>query len=96
VFWPVPNVDSVLVGFERHGLTGGQPGEPSDDAMRVRTFALIDAAFGQRRKMLRQALSEIFGSSGSASDALERAGIAPTQRGEELVLDDFVRLASVF
>jgi 16S rRNA (adenine1518-N6/adenine1519-N6)-dimethyltransferase len=46
--------------------------------------------------MLRQALSEIFGSSGSASDALERAGIAPTQRGEELVLDDFVRLASVF
>jgi 16S rRNA (adenine1518-N6/adenine1519-N6)-dimethyltransferase len=96
VFWPVPNVDSVLVGFERHGLTGGQPGEPGDEAMRVRTFALIDAAFGQRRKMLRQALSEIFGSSGAASDALERAGIAPTQRGEELVLDDFVRLASVF
>ena len=88
VFWPVPNVDSVLVAFER------QP-EPGDNDLRMRTFGLVDAAFGQRRKMLRQALSEVFGSSGAASDALERAGIAPTKRGEELVLEDFVRLARV-
>jgi 16S rRNA (adenine1518-N6/adenine1519-N6)-dimethyltransferase len=88
VFWPVPNVDSVLVAFER------QP-EPGDIDLRMRTFGLVDAAFGQRRKMLRQALSEMFGSSGAASDGLERADIAPTKRGEELVLEDFVRLARI-
>jgi 16S rRNA (adenine1518-N6/adenine1519-N6)-dimethyltransferase len=95
VFWPVPNVDSVLVAFERYAPVDGSSGEPGDSELRRRTFDLIDAAFGQRRKMLRQALSEIFGSSAAASDALERASIAPTRRGEELVLDDFVRLARV-
>lgn len=95
VFWPVPNVDSVLVGFERHGAASGEPGEQGDDALRIRTFTLIDAAFGQRRKMLRQALAGVFGGSGPASDALEAAGIASTKRGEELVLDDFLRLARV-
>ncbi len=88
VFWPVPNVDSVLVSFERHS-------EPGDEVLRRRTFELVDAAFGQRRKMLRQALSDIFGSSAAASQALEGAGLAPTRRGEELVLDDFVALARV-
>jgi 16S rRNA (adenine1518-N6/adenine1519-N6)-dimethyltransferase len=100
VFWPVPNVDSVLVAFERHATAVGeidQPdevNEPGDEALRRRTFVVVDAAFGQRRKMLRQALSGVFGSSEAASAALERAGIAPTRRGEELVLDEFVRLAS--
>jgi 16S rRNA (adenine1518-N6/adenine1519-N6)-dimethyltransferase len=95
VFWPVPNVDSVLVAFERYAPVDGMSGEPGDSELRRRMFDLVDAAFGQRRKMLRQALSEIFGSSAAASDALERASIAPTRRGEELVLDDFVRLARV-
>ena len=95
VFWPVPNVDSVLVAFERYAAVDGEPGEPGDSELRRRTFDLVDAAFGQRRKMLRQALSDVFGSSAAASDALERANIAPTRRGEELVLDDFVRLARV-
>lgn len=95
VFWPVPNVDSVLVAFERYAPVDGESGQPGDSELRRRTFDLVDAAFGQRRKMLRQALSEIFGSSAAASDALERASIAPTRRGEELVLDDFVRLARV-
>jgi 16S rRNA (adenine1518-N6/adenine1519-N6)-dimethyltransferase len=95
VFWPVPNVDSVLVAFERYAPVDGESGEPGDTELRRRTFDLVDAAFGQRRKMLRQALSDIFGSSAAASDALERANIAPTRRGEELVLDDFVRLARV-
>ena len=91
----------MLVAFERHAPVDGTSGEPGtaglpgDTRLRRRTFDLVDAAFGQRRKMLRQALSEIFGSSTAASHALERASIAPTRRGEELVLDDFVRLASV-
>ena len=89
VFWPVPNVDSVLVAFERDAEARGTEGE------RRRTFALIDAAFQQRRKMLRQALSRLLGgSAAAASEVLERAGVAPTARGEELGIDDFQRIAA--
>ncbi|MEV8023592.1 16S rRNA (adenine(1518)-N(6)/adenine(1519)-N(6))-dimethyltransferase RsmA [Microbacterium sp. NPDC080220] len=88
VFWPVPNVDSVLVGFERDTDARGTEDE------RLRTFAIVDAAFQQRRKMLRQALSGVLGgSSAAASDVLARAGVAPTARGEELTIEDFVRIA---
>lgn len=86
VFWPVPNVDSVLVGFERHE-------EPGDENLRVKTFAVIDGAFGQRRKMLRQALAGYAGSSAEAIALLEKAGIDPTLRGEQLGIADFVSIA---
>ena len=89
IFWPVPNVDSVLVGFERHAQPRG------DNALRRRTFAVVDAAFQQRRKTLRQSLAAVFGDPASAEGALVSAGIAPTLRGEQLRLDDFVRLAEV-
>jgi 16S rRNA (adenine1518-N6/adenine1519-N6)-dimethyltransferase len=85
VFWPVPNVDSVLVGFVRKD-------PPGDDLLRTRVFALVDAAFQQRRKMLRQALSGVLGGSAHAAEALTAAGIDPTARGEQLGVDDFVRL----
>jgi 16S rRNA (adenine1518-N6/adenine1519-N6)-dimethyltransferase len=75
VFWPVPNVDSILVGFERREL-------PGTEDERIATFALIDAAFQQRRKMLRQALSVVLGDSTTASARIESAGLAPTARGE--------------
>ncbi|MDQ1128038.1 16S rRNA (adenine(1518)-N(6)/adenine(1519)-N(6))-dimethyltransferase RsmA [Microbacterium sp. SORGH_AS_0888] len=90
VFWPVPGVDSVLVAFERDAEPRG-----TDDERR-RVFALVDAAFGQRRKMLRQSLSGVLGgSAAAASDVLERAGVDPTERGERLTVDDFVRIARV-
>ncbi len=90
VFWPVPNVDSVLVGFERSARPLG------DEDERMRTFALIDAAFQQRRKMLRQALAGVLGgSAATASDLLVAAGIAPTARGEELGAQQFLTLARV-
>lgn len=89
IFWPVPNVDSVLVGFERHD------NPPGDEQLRKRTFALVDAAFQQRRKTLRQALAPVFGDPTAAADALERAGLSPTLRGEQLALADFARLAAV-
>ncbi|HWJ85174.1 MAG TPA: 16S rRNA (adenine(1518)-N(6)/adenine(1519)-N(6))-dimethyltransferase RsmA [Cellulomonas sp.] len=88
VFWPVPNVDSVLVSFTR------DPEPRGDEDERRRTFAIVDAAFQQRRKMLRQALSQVLGgSAASASAVLEAAGVAPTARGEELGIDDFVAIA---
>ncbi len=86
IFWPVPNVDSVLVGFRRGPSRGSEE-------LRRRTFAVIDGAFGQRRKMLRQALAGVLGSSAAASEVLERAGVAPTLRGEALELADFIRIA---
>lgn len=86
VFWPVPNVDSILVAFER-----AEP--PGTDDERARTFALVDAAFGQRRKMLRQALAETLGGSEPASALLESAGVDPTLRGEQLTAADFLRIA---
>ncbi|MEF3405625.1 16S rRNA (adenine(1518)-N(6)/adenine(1519)-N(6))-dimethyltransferase RsmA [Agromyces sp. CCNWLW203] len=87
VFWPVPNVDSVLVGFERADA-------PGTEAERIATFALVDAAFQQRRKMLRQSLSTVLGgSSAQASAVLEAAGVDPQERGEQLTVADFLRIA---
>ena len=86
VFWPVPNVDSILVRFERHA-------QPGTEAERLATFELVDAAFQQRRKMLRQALAVTLGDSATATARLEAAGIAPTARGEELTVDDFLGVA---
>ena len=86
VFWPVPNVDSILVRFERRE-------QPGTEQERLATFALVDAAFQQRRKMLRQSLSGVLGGSTEASARLEAAGVAPTARGEELTVADFLRVA---
>ncbi len=86
VFWPVPNVDSLLVAFKR--------GEsPLDEALRVQTFTVIDAAFSQRRKMLRSALSVWAGGSAAAIEILEKAGVAQTSRAEELELEEFIAIA---
>jgi len=82
IFWPVPGVDSKLVSFRRHET-------PGDAAMRKGVFQLVDAAFAQRRKMLRAALSGIFGSSAKAEAVLIAAGIDPTLRGESLLIDSF-------
>ena len=87
VFWPVPNVDSILVGFHRRD-------EPLEsEELRLATFALVDAAFQQRRKMLRQSLSVVFGDSASASASIAAAGVDPTARGEQLTVDDFLAIA---
>lgn len=86
VFWPVPNVDSGLVRIERRD-------PPATTASRRLVFAVIDAAFAQRRKMLRAALAGLFGSSAAASEALVAAGVDPQVRGEVLDVVDFARIA---
>ena len=88
IFWPVPGVDSKLVSFTRHQPLG-------DEALRLKVFTLIDAAFAQRRKMLRSALSSIYGSSGAAEKVLIEAGIDPTLRGESLLVNDFYTIARI-
>jgi 16S rRNA (adenine1518-N6/adenine1519-N6)-dimethyltransferase len=86
VFWPVPNVDSKLVAFTRR-----EP--PSTTASREQVFAVIDAAFGQRRKTLRAALAGWAGSAPAAEQVLRAAGVDPSARGETLAVADFARIA---
>jgi len=88
IFWPAPNVDSKLVGFTRRETAG------SEDS-RAKVFTIIDAAFAQRRKMLRSALSGLYGSSSAAEAILIKAGIDPTLRGEALQVESFCKIAAV-
>ena len=87
VFWPVPNVDSRLVAFTRHD-------PPATAASREEVFALVDAAFAQRRKTLRAALAGWAGSAPEAERLLRAAGIDPGARGESLGVAEFARLAA--
>jgi 16S rRNA (adenine1518-N6/adenine1519-N6)-dimethyltransferase len=86
VFWPVPNVDSGLVAITRRPV-------PETSARRERVFAVVDAAFNQRRKMLRSALAGLAGSAATAGAAIVAAGLDPQARGEVLTVGDFARIA---
>lgn len=88
VFWPVPNVDSGLVEVIRT-----EP--PRADVARSDVFAVVDAAFAQRRKMLRSALAGWAGGTDRARAVLEAAGVDPTARGEALDVSQFAALAAV-
>ena len=86
VFWPAPNVDSGLIRLVRkdHGF---------NPDLRELTFAIVDAAFGQRRKTLRTALGSVLGSPQRCEEVLVQAGIDAGLRGEQLSLQDFVAIA---
>ena len=86
VFWPIPNVDSGLVSFTRRPEPVG--------ASREATFAVVDAAFAQRRKTLRSALAGWAGSAHAAEAILRAAGVNPTARGEQLDVAAFARIAA--
>jgi len=86
VFWPVPNVDSGLVAFHRR--------RPPAGADRRETFAVIDAAFAQRRKTLRGALAGWAGSADRAAGILREAGVDPGARGESLTIEQFAAIAA--
>ncbi|MFI6350601.1 16S rRNA (adenine(1518)-N(6)/adenine(1519)-N(6))-dimethyltransferase RsmA [Streptomyces sp. NPDC050560] len=87
VFWPAPNVDSGLVSLAR------RPEPPATTAGRREVFAVVDAAFAQRRKTLRAALAGWAGSAAAAEAALTAAGVDPRARGEALTVEEFARIA---
>ena len=87
VFWPVPNVESGLVRFTR-----SEP--PTTEVGRDEVFAVVDAAFSQRRKMLRSALANWAGSAAQAEQVIARAGVDPTARGETIDIAGFARIAA--
>ena len=86
VFWPVPRVDSSLVLMERRA-------QPVTEVARKDVFAVVDAAFAQRRKALRGALATVAGSPAAAEVALRAAGFDPLTRGEQLRIEDFAAIA---
>ena len=85
VFWPVPNIESVLVRLERRPPPVRVPFE--------RVFRLVDEGFHQRRKTMANALVRLGLTRDRAASAMEEAGLAPRARAEELGLEDFARLA---
>ena len=87
IFWPIPNVDSSLVYFAK------RPEPLASEELRVKTFSIIDAAFSQRRKTLRQALADFAGSPKAAEELLNKAGLSPQLRGEQLDISDFLKIA---
>ena len=87
VFWPAPNVDSGLVSFTRTA-------PPRDDVPREAVFAVIDAAFAQRRKTLRSALAGWAGGAAQAETILRAAGVDPQERGEQLSIAKFADIAA--
>ncbi|MGA4684930.1 16S rRNA (adenine(1518)-N(6)/adenine(1519)-N(6))-dimethyltransferase RsmA [Micromonospora sp. AB353] len=87
VFWPVPNVDSGLVAFTRR-----EP--PRPEVPRKAVFAVVDAAFAQRRKTLRAALAGWAGGADRAAAALTAAGVDPSARGESLTVEQFAAIAA--
>lgn len=86
VFWPAPNVDSGLVSLVRRD-------PPATSATRDEVFAVVDAAFAQRRKTLRSALAGWAGSAAAAEQALTGAGVSPRARGEALTVGEFAAIA---
>ncbi|MGZ4437302.1 MAG: 16S rRNA (adenine(1518)-N(6)/adenine(1519)-N(6))-dimethyltransferase RsmA [Nocardioidaceae bacterium] len=86
VFWPAPNVDSGLVAWVHRD-------PPSVAATREQVFAVVDAAFAQRRKTLRSTLKGMAGSAEAAEAALAHAGVDPQARGEQLGVEEFARIA---
>ena len=89
IFWPVPGVDSVLVRYERRDAPRGS------EAERRLTFDLVNAAFAQRRKMLRQALQPVLGGFERTVAVISEAGSNPEARAEQLAIDDFFAIARV-
>ena len=89
VFWPAPNVESGLVRIDCFA----EPPWDLGAEHRRRVFAVVDAAFAQRRKTLRAALSGWAGSGAAAEEALVASDVDPRTRGEQLTTADFVRIA---
>jgi 16S rRNA (adenine1518-N6/adenine1519-N6)-dimethyltransferase len=85
VFFPTPDVDSVIVRIERR--------ERLAEVDQTVLSSVVTAAFSQRRKTLRNTLASLAGSPAAANELCERAGISPTKRPEDLSLDGFIALA---
>jgi 16S rRNA (adenine1518-N6/adenine1519-N6)-dimethyltransferase len=93
VFWPAPNVDSALVAFTRWSEgSGPAAGAGRPGVKREEVFAVVDAAFAQRRKTMRSALASWAGSPGAAERVLREAGVEPSLRGEAIGIEQYIHI----
>ncbi|HEY7875555.1 MAG TPA: 16S rRNA (adenine(1518)-N(6)/adenine(1519)-N(6))-dimethyltransferase RsmA, partial [Actinomycetota bacterium] len=84
-FFPVPNVDSAIVVLER------RTPPPVEKTI---FYSVVKGAFGQRRKTLRNSLTELAGSAEAAAAAIHAAGLPDMARAEDAGLDDFAAVAA--
>ncbi|MBO0876831.1 MAG: 16S rRNA (adenine(1518)-N(6)/adenine(1519)-N(6))-dimethyltransferase, partial [Pseudonocardia sp.] len=94
VFWPVPGVDSALLAVRRREPPVCDGGTERTEGLRAEVFAVVDAAFAQRRKALRGALAAWAGSAARAERVLRAAGVDPATRAERLSVTEFARIAA--
>ena len=86
VFWPRPNVESVVVRLDR--LTS-----PPVDVDEASLFRVVDVAFAERRKTMRNALRRLGLEPQQADEVLADAGVEPQTRPEQLDLAAFATIA---
>jgi 16S rRNA (adenine1518-N6/adenine1519-N6)-dimethyltransferase len=86
VFWPEPNVDSALVKLQRKDNINLE--------LQSLLFKLVEAAFGQRRKMLRSTLKSLSLSAEQLEELFEKSQIDPRNRAEQLAVSDYEKLAT--
>ena len=93
-FMPPPRVNSAVVRLDRTIARNPVTSKLLSEEELLHTMRVIDAAFAQRRKTIRNSMS----ASGFDKDKLDQAflgtGIAPTVRAEVLTSQDFIRLAA--
>lgn len=98
-FMPAPHVDSAVVRIDRvdalacAGLACLESDYAPIDAACV--SRVVDAAFAQRRKTIRNSMSSNGFDKAALDVAFEACGIAPTARAEALTTDEFIKLAAV-
>jgi 16S rRNA (adenine1518-N6/adenine1519-N6)-dimethyltransferase len=85
VFWPRPNVESVVVRLDRLDV-------PPVEVDRTALWRLIDVSFAERRKTMRNALRRLGLDVAAADQVLAESGVGPSQRPEELPLAAFARI----
>ena len=85
VFWPEPNVESVVVRLVRHPPPVATPSEA--------LFRVVDEGFAQRRKTMRNALVRLGLDRDVAERALSGCGLDANVRAEQLGMDQFACLA---
>ena len=93
-FTPAPHVDSAVVRLERDPARGEALAQVPGADPAVSVSAVIDAAFAQRRKTIRNSMSSSGFDKGALDAAFGACGIAPTARAETLSVEDFVRLTA--
>lgn len=93
-FMPPPRVNSAVVRLDRTQARNPLTSKLLSEEELLHTMSVIDAAFAQRRKTIRNSMS----ASGFDKDKLDQAflatGIAPTARAEVLTSQDFICLAA--